>query len=103
MKKNLFIKDKKIVNKKFFTFDNVVLLKSITKNFQVLSTYRLHLGFLAQLAANRKGLVSVSNIRSQCFLTWRTGSVYSFFKLTRLTFRENFSFGLIKGLRKSSW
>jgi ribosomal protein S14 len=102
MKKNLFIKNKKIVNKKFFTFDGVVLLKSITRNFQVLPIYRLRLGFLAQLVASKKGLVSVSNIRSQCFLTWRTGSVCSFFKLTRLTFRENFSFGLVKGLRKSS-
>jgi ribosomal protein S14 len=46
---------------------------------------------------------SFSRVTSQCILTWRTRSVYSFFNLSRISLRELSSFGLIKGLRKSSW
>lgn len=102
MKKNLFYKNKKITNKKLNIFDRLVLSKSITKNFLLPNDQRLFLFFINQLVLNKKGPLFITNLRSQCFLTWRTGSVYSFFKLTRLTVRDNFSFGLVKGLRKSS-
>jgi len=44
-----------------------------------------------------------TQIVTQCNTTWRSKSVYSFFKLSRITLREFASFGLLKGLRKASW
>lgn len=103
MKKNLFFKNKKLVKKKIGLLDILVLNKAILKNFYFLTDRKFCLFFNNQFILNKKGPLGVSNLRSQCFLTWRSGSVYSFFKLTRLTLRDNFSFGFVKGLRKSSW
>jgi len=47
--------------------------------------------------------VSFSKFKSQCLLTWRSRSVYSFFWLSRIAVRELSSFGCIKGIKKSSW
>jgi ribosomal protein S14 len=44
-----------------------------------------------------------SKFKSQCLLTWRSRSVYSFFWLSRIAIRELSSFGCIKGIKKSSW
>lgn len=103
MKKNLFFKNKKLVKKKIGLVDRLVLNKAISKNFYFLTDRRFFLFFKNQVILNKKRSPCIANLRSQCFLTWRSGSVYSFFKLTRLTFRDNFAFGFIKGLRKSSW
>jgi len=47
--------------------------------------------------------VSFNKFKSQCLLTWRSRSVYSFFWLSRIAVRELSSFGCIKGIKKSSW
>lgn len=47
--------------------------------------------------------ISFSKFKSQCLLTWRTHSVYSFFSLSRMAIRELSSFGFMKGIKKSSW
>lgn len=47
--------------------------------------------------------VSFSRFKSQCLLTWRSRSVYSFFWLSRIVIRELSSFGYMRGIRKSSW
>jgi len=105
MKKNLFFKNKLVVNQKLKSFESLVLAKSISQNFCLGLDYKKKLNgvYLALYFLNKKKKKSVSSITSQCFLTWRSGSTYSFFRLTRLTLREKFSFGEIKGLRKSSW
>jgi ribosomal protein S14 len=46
---------------------------------------------------------TISRKKSFCFFTKRTRSVFSKFKLSRITFRELASFGKINGLKKSSW
>jgi ribosomal protein S14 len=51
----------------------------------------------------KKNFSSFSFFTSQCVLTWRTRSVYSFFKLSRMCIRELSAFGFLKGVRKSSW
>jgi len=51
----------------------------------------------------KKNFSSFSFYTSQCVLTWRTRSVYSFFKLSRMSIRELTAFGFLKGIRKSSW
>lgn len=104
MKKNLFIKNNLLVVQKLKNFENLILTKSFSQNFglDLLDHRRRLLSFyLVSKAWKQQKLVS--SITSQCFLTWRSGSTYSFFRLTRLTLREKFSFGEIKGLRKSSW
>lgn len=47
--------------------------------------------------------VSFNKFKSQCLLTWRSRSVYSFFWLSRIAIRELSSFGHMKGIKKSSW
>jgi ribosomal protein S14 len=46
---------------------------------------------------------SFNRFKSQCLLTWRSRSVYSFFWLSRITIRELSSFGYMRGIKKSSW
>lgn len=46
---------------------------------------------------------SISRIRNRCLLTGRARSVYSDFQLTRMKLRELASFGLLMGIKKSSW
>jgi len=41
--------------------------------------------------------------KTQCLITWRTGSVFNFFKLTRLEIRERMHLGFLNGIKKSSW
>lgn len=102
MKKNLFLKNNSVTVRKAKLFERVFLVRAINSNFYFSRYERSRFGFLSQTSKNKMGFLGVTNSRSQCFLTWRTGSFYSFFRLTRLTLKENFSFGFIKGLRKSS-
>lgn len=46
---------------------------------------------------------SKTRLRSRCQLTGRARGVLRKFKLSRLTFREMASFGLIPGVHKASW
>jgi ribosomal protein S14 len=104
MKKNLFYKNRANLKQQIrlsgFSFFNKIVLsdRSLASNVRV----KLLFVLLAQAHCSFRFLNS-THFRTQCLLTWRTGSFYSFFRLTRLTLRERFSFGLIKGVRKSSW
>lgn len=42
-------------------------------------------------------------VKNRCVLTSRAKGIMSFFKLSRITFKEKASFGQISGIRKSSW
>jgi len=44
-----------------------------------------------------------TQITTQCSLTWRSRSIYSFFTLSRITLRELAHYGLLKGVKKASW
>lgn len=46
---------------------------------------------------------SLSRVRNRCILTGRGNGVLSFFRLSRIKFRELASFGLLSGVKKSSW
>lgn len=69
---------------------------------------RMHLRLKVLLYSNlRRNLCKkhffFTQVVTQCNTTWRSKSIYSFFKMSRITLREYASFGLIKGLRKASW
>jgi small subunit ribosomal protein S14 len=46
---------------------------------------------------------SFVRIRNRCILTGRGNGVLSFFRLSRIKFRDLASFGLLNGVKKSSW
>jgi len=77
-------------------------LNTLTKHNQ--NTLRCALLFSSQLGVRLlKNRATFVHIVSQCSLTWRTRSIYSFFKLSRMCIRELAAFSFLKGLRKSSW
>ena len=51
---------------------------------------------------NYKQVFSRVSIRNRCVLTGRTKSVFSRFRLSRLTFRRLALFGFIPGVRKAA-
>lgn len=46
---------------------------------------------------------SITRVRNRCMLTGRGTGVLTFFRLSRIKFRELASFGLLNGVKKSSW
>ena len=46
---------------------------------------------------------SISRIRNRCVLTGRGRSIYRDFRLSRMQLRHMASFGLLMGVKKSSW
>lgn len=71
------------------------------KNFS--DVFRLSLLFIWVHHNLRKSLFYSFFLKNQCLATWRVGSVFSFFKLTRLEIRERAHLGFLNGIRKSSW
>lgn len=51
----------------------------------------------------RRGAILKSYIKNKCVLSGRNGSVYSFFKMTRMIFKNLAVKGYITGVRKHSW
>lgn len=47
--------------------------------------------------------VSKIKMKNRCTLTSRSKGILSFFKLSRMTFKEKASFGHLAGIRRSSW
>lgn len=89
---------------KFLFLRTVFLNIPVSSSSSILSELRLSVLFQSDLSNRlKKNNSSFSCITSQCLLTWRTRSVYSFFNMSRISLREFASFGLIKGLKKSSW
>ncbi len=46
---------------------------------------------------------SITRIKNICILTGRSKSIYRFFKISRLQFRQKASMGLLPGFSKHSW
>lgn len=52
---------------------------------------------------NSQKWITKHRIKNRCSLTSRSKGVLSFFKLSRMCFKEQASFGHLEGIRKSSW
>ncbi len=46
---------------------------------------------------------SKHRVKNRCVLTSRPKGIMSYFKLSRLSFKNKASFGHLEGIRKSSW
>lgn len=103
MKKNLNLQLKKTL-KLLKNKEKRAFLKKIVFNDSFTSIdKRSALLYNSKILSTFENRFSRTRVISQCSLTWRTRSVYSFFYLSRISLRELASFGSIKGLRKSSW
>jgi ribosomal protein S14 len=104
MKKNYNIK---VLNNLVASKDKEVIVffkKLLENNFSL--PLGLKLAVLFSPSFNLKiffSSTSFNRFKSQCLLTWRSRSVYSFFWLSRIALRELSSFGCMKGIKKSSW
>lgn len=100
MKKHVLAKDKKKRNlyKKYELKKKI--LKSIVLNRNV---YIEKKNKVQELVNKIPKNASITRIRNRCIVTGRGRGVYSFFKLSRLSFRELASFGFLPGIRKASW
>jgi len=77
-----------------------ILYKFLQQNSKLTNSQRLHYSrALTFLPRNS----SISRIKNRCILTGRGRSVYRDFQLTRIKLRELASFGLLMGIKKSSW
>lgn len=85
----------------------VFLFKAIQRscifNLYFTEAKRLGLLFIWTHLHLRKIFFKSLCFKTQCLITWRTGSVFSFFKLTRLEIRERVHLGFLSGIQKSSW
>ncbi len=53
--------------------------------------------------ANKFGVTSRVKVKTKCILTGRSKAVYNFFRLSRIAFKTEASFGRLEGVNKSSW
>jgi small subunit ribosomal protein S14 len=77
------------------------ILKSLlyNRNLVNLQEKRSFMYAMAKFPTNS----SIVRIKNRCILTGRSRSVFSLFKLSRLSFRKLASFGYIPGVSKASW
>ena len=77
-----------------------VQYKSIIKNFSISGeTKDQYVSKLNKIDRNS----SKVRIKNRCILTGRGKAVYSFYRLSRIAFRELAAQGLLLGVSKSSW
>ena len=87
--------------KLFFKYEKKKrLYKFLQQNSSLNSNIRLH--YSRQLTLLPKNS-SNTRIRNRCIITGRARSVYRDFQLTRMQLRNLASFGLLMGVKKSSW
>ena len=53
--------------------------------------------------SSKRRRVSMVRVKNRCVLSGRAKSVFRFYKISRICFRELASNGLIPGISKSSW
>lgn len=53
--------------------------------------------------SSKRRRISLVKIKNRCVLSGRSKSVFRFYKISRICFRELASNGLISGVSKSSW
>jgi len=76
------------------------ILKFMQQNMKLKNQERFgYSKALTQLPKNS----SITRIRNRCIITGRSRSVYRDFRLTRMQLRSLAGFGLLMGVRKSSW
>lgn len=76
------------------------LYKFLQQNSKLTNSQRLHYSrALTFLPKNS----SITRIKNRCLITGRGRSVYRDFQLTRMQLRELASFGMLMGIKKSSW
>ena len=77
-----------------------VQYKSIIKNSSIPGETKDECVFKLNKIARNSSKVRIKN---RCILTGRGKGVYTFFRLSRIRFREIASQGLLLGVSKSSW
>ena len=83
---------------------NNEILRTTYKSLACNSLIPKYASFRARLQLQklpRKG--SLIKIQNRCIISARAHSVFRDFKLSRITFRELVSTGVLPGIRKSSW
>lgn len=79
-------------------------LKLVKYNYFFLNNYCLHDNYNYYfLIQNNFKNFNYSNLRSKCLLTGRSRSIYKDFRLSRMQLRSLGSFGILNGVKKSSW
>lgn len=75
------------------------LLKSVLSQAFIEDKDKQHLIYLLNKQPRSS---SITRVRNRCMLTGRGTGVLTFFRLSRIKFRELASFGLLSGVKKSS-
>lgn len=75
-----------------FELDRINLKVLLAEN---LNKPDLSFGFLKNSSKHK--------VKNRCILTSRPKGIMSYFKLSRLSFKNKASFGYLEGIRKSSW
>lgn len=98
--KYLFIKDKK--NRINFAKNEKkrIIVKFLLNNTDLVFEQRMLL-MVKQQKLNKK--ISQTRIKNRCSITYRSRSVNSKFKLSRIRLRELLSLGLVPGYKKAVW
>lgn len=79
-----------------------LVYKTIRLNWLKISSKKIR-QYLQDLINQTNRKFSYTRTRNICILTGRSRSVYRFFRISRLKFREYASSGYFIGIRKSSW
>ena len=93
-------RDKKKRNYSYKSENNLLIIKNISKNTLLKSSVRLNTSLLIfNLSKN-----SFKNrLVNRCIFTHRKSKIHPRFRFSRLFFLKVSRFGLISGLKKSSW
>lgn len=75
--------------------------KIMQQNFYLQDKMRLHFSLKNSFSLHRNS--SISRVENKCILTGRSRSIYRDFRLSRMQLRHLASFGLLMGVKKSSW
>ncbi len=81
-----------------YNYRNIFLVKTKKLNFIY---YYKFCNMIKLFFLNKKG--SLVLIKNRCKITGRAKSILRYYKISRIVFRELASFGLLLGIKKSSW
>jgi ribosomal protein S14 len=83
---------------------NILLFRNLLNSFPLIKHPIVFKYLLNEIAFFNKTFVSRARTSGICILTGRMRSVYKKnFKLTRMQVKEKANYGLIPGVKKSSW
>ena len=108
--KRYYLLRKDIIRRKYyFKFEQIRLILKFLKlnKFRLISNNFIRfidpLQNLFNIQINFSNSLKLSTIRNKCIITGRSRSVYKDFRLSRMQLRHLASFGLLMGIKKSSW